>query len=127
DRAHAQLHWINWLIAAMGLALVVISVPLAYLIVYGIFKPIRQLVEATRKIAAGRFDVALEIHRDDTIGELAESFQEMAQQVRRQREDLARANEKLADANVQLGSANQKLAEVNRDLEQKVSDRTAQL
>ncbi|HSV14809.1 MAG TPA: HAMP domain-containing protein, partial [Tepidisphaeraceae bacterium] len=127
DREHAQLRWINWLIAGIGLTLVLISVPVAYILVYGVLKPIRQLVSATREIALGRFNVEIQIDRDDTIGELAESFQDMVNQVRRQREDLAQTNVKLADANGLLGEANQKLAEANRDLEQKVSERTAQL
>ena len=59
----------NWLVAGIGVVMVLISLPVAYLLVYGIFKPIRQLVDATRKIGAGRLDFEVEVHRDDQIGE----------------------------------------------------------
>lgn len=127
DREQAQVRWTNWLVAAIGSAVALVSLPLAWLLVYGIFKPIRQLVEATRRISAGRLDTQVEINRDDLIGDLAASFDEMVRQVRRQREDLADTNGKLADANAQLGRAIEKLGEANRDLEQKVQVRTSQL
>jgi signal transduction histidine kinase len=127
DREQAQLYWVNYLVAGIGVIMVIISLPVAYVLVYGIFKPIRQLVEATRKIGAGRLDFEIDVQRDDLIGELALSFQEMIAKVRHQREDLASANSKLADANEKLGISNQKLSEANAALEQKVQQRTAQL
>jgi signal transduction histidine kinase len=127
DREQAQLSWVNWLVAGIGVVMVVISLPVAYLIVYGIFKPIRQLVDATRKIGAGRLDFEVDVQRDDLIGELAESFSEMVNKIRHQREDLASANSKLADANEKLGISNQKLSEANSALEEKVKQRTSQL
>jgi signal transduction histidine kinase len=127
DREQAQLRWVNWIVAGIGVTVVLLSLPLAYLIVYGIFKPIRHLVDATRKLAMGRLDIKVEVDRDDMIGELAESFRDMVDQLRRQREDLARTNSKLADANEQLGDANKQLADANRGLEEKVLQRTAQL
>ena len=127
DREQAQLYWVNYLVAGIGFIMVLISLPVAYLLVYSIFKPIRQLVDATRKIAAGRLDFEVDVKRDDLIGELAESFSEMVSKVRFQREELASTNSKLADANEQLGISNQKLSEANCELEQKVQQRTAQL
>ncbi len=126
DREQAQLYWVNWIVAGIGLTVVILSLPIAYLLVYGIFKPIRQLVDATRKISIGRLDVRVEIDRDDLIGELANSFDEMVSQVRQQREDLATTNYKLAEANSRLAGANAKLEESNRDLETKVFQRTSQ-
>jgi signal transduction histidine kinase len=127
DREQAQLSWVNWLVAGIGIVMVLISLPIAYLLVYGIFKPIRQLVDATRKIGAGRLDFEVDVQRDDLIGELAMSFKEMVAKIRHQREDLASANSKLADANEKLGISNQKLSEANSALEQKVQQRTSQL
>jgi signal transduction histidine kinase len=127
DREQAQLYWVNWLVAGIGVVMVLISLPVAYLCVYGIFKPIRQLVEATRRVGAGRLDCDLEVQRDDQIGELADSFQDMVFKIRMQREALASANSKLADANEKLAISNQKLSEANTDLEAKIQQRTIQL
>lgn len=127
DREQAQLYWVNWLVAGIGVVMVLISLPVAYLIVYGIFKPIRQLVEATRRVGAGRLDCEVKVHRDDQIGELAEAFGDMVGKIRMQREALASANSKLADANEQLAISNRKLSEANSALEQKVRQRTIQL
>ena len=117
------------------------SLPVAFVLVYGMFKPIRQLVDATRKMAAGRNDFALDTDRRDQIGELSRSFTDMAGRVRRQREALHSSNVQLGEANGRLNNANAalanlnealntanaKLSEANRDLERKVADRTAQL
>jgi signal transduction histidine kinase len=127
DREQAQLYWVNWLVAGIGVVMVLISLPVAYLLVYSIFTPIRQLVDATRKIGAGRLDFEVEVRRDDLIGELADSFKEMVSRIRRHREDLASANSKLADANEKLAISNRKLSEANSALEEKVQQRTAQL
>lgn len=126
-REQAQLNWMNWMVAGIGLVMVLLSLPVAYLSVYGIFKPIRQLVDATRKIGHGKLDFRIDINRDDLIGELAESFQDMVAKVRRQREDLASANNQLADANEKLAISNAKLLEANSALEMKVQQRTVQL
>jgi signal transduction histidine kinase len=127
QQVQASLSWVNWMMLDVGVAVVLLSLPLAFGLVYSIFRPIRQLVGATRKMASGRLDIKLEIHRDDMIGELAHSFEEMVSQVGRQREDLAYANTKLEEANAQLAVTNDQLAHSNLDLEDKVRQRTTQL
>jgi signal transduction histidine kinase len=123
----SQVQYVTWMMAGLGAVIVLVSFPAAYLIVHGIFKPIRELVTATRKIALGQLDFKIGVHRDDMIGELAQAFEDMVIKVRRQREDLALSNRKLADANEKLNSANQQLSEANTALEQKVQQRTVQL
>jgi signal transduction histidine kinase len=127
DREQAQLRRVNYLVVGVGVAAMLLSLPGAYLVVYGIFAPIRQLVAASQQIAAGQLDIRIDIDRSDLIGELARSFETMVGHVRQHRENLAAANTKLADANAQLASANRALEDANRDLEQKVQQRTAQL
>ena len=127
DHEQAQLRYVNILVAGIGVIMLLVSLPVAYVIVFNIFKPIRHLVDATRKISAGRLDFEVKVNRDDLIGDLAESFQEMVIKVRRHREDLALANNQLADANEKLGVSNGKLLEANSELEQKVQQRTVQL
>lgn len=113
SREQTQLQQINYFVIGIGCVWVILSLPLAYLLVHRIFFPIRQLVSATNKIAAGELDTQVAIHRPDIIGTLARSFNEMVKTVKRQQEDLE--------------SANDKLAEANRDLEEKVRQRTSQL
>jgi signal transduction histidine kinase len=112
-REQAALWRINMMVAGIGCAIAVISLPMAYVLVHRIFFPIRQLVDATNKIAAGELETTVAIDRPDVIGTLARSFNEMVNKVRRQQEDLEAANEKLAEA--------------NHELEDKVQQRTAQL
>jgi signal transduction histidine kinase len=118
-----------------------VSLPLVYMLVHRIFHPIRALVDATNRIAAGDLEAEVAVHRPDVIGTLARSFNGMVTKVREQQRELAAANAKLSDANgqleeingqlavanVQLGMANERLAEANRDLEEKVRQRTAQV
>ncbi len=102
----AQLQRINVFVIGIGIVIAGASFPLAYLLVRRIFLPIRQLVEATDRIAGGDLDAQVAIDRPDTIGTLARSFNDMVQRVRGQQ---------------------QALAEANHDLEDKVRQRTAQL
>lgn len=125
----------------IGAVAALVSLPMVYLLVYRIFHPIRTLVAATNRIAAGELDAEVAIYRPDVIGTLARSFNEMVKKVRRQQQDLASANQMLARANEQLAQANEQLARTNqqleganaqlnqsnKDLEQKVRQRTAQL
>jgi signal transduction histidine kinase len=141
DRERAELQLVNAVVAGIGGVTVLLSLPVAYILVYGMFKPIRQLVDATRKMAAGRNDFVLDADRGDQIGELSRSFTDMAGRVRRQREALHasnvqlgeangrlnNANAALANANAALNTANAQLSDVNRDLEKKVAERTGQL
>ena len=127
DHEQAQVQTVTWMIAGVGAIMVLMSLPMVSLIVFGIFKPIRQLVTATRRIGMGRTDFKIDVGRNDLIGELAQSFQEMVTKIQHQREDLALGNRKLAEANDQLNRANRSLSEANGGLEQKVLQRTVQL
>lgn len=54
-------------------------------------RPLRQLKEATEKLATGDFDVALDLKRRDEVGELAQSFDKMAhelKQIEQMRQDF---------------------------------------
>ena len=119
-REQEQLQQIAYYVVGIGFIIAIISLPLAYTLVYRVFQPIRQLVEATLKIAAGDLDTEVAIDRPDIIGTLARSFNEMVERVRTQQEALEEANTQLAYANAQL-------EEVNRGLEENVRQRTAQL
>jgi two-component system nitrogen regulation sensor histidine kinase NtrY len=57
----------------------------------GITEPIGTLANATEDIAAGNFDVNIDIERDDEIGMLVTSFNKMVREVSDSRESLERA------------------------------------
>ena len=129
-----QVARVGHLLVLIGGVAALVSLPLVYVMVHRIFHPIRQLVDATDRIAAGDLDAQVAVNRPDVIGTLARSFNEMVKRVRRQQEELGDANERLAEANKQLADANVRLAEANEqlehanhDLERKVTQRTVQL
>lgn len=97
----------------VGCLIFALSLPVAIAAVYRIFLPIRQLVAATNRIAAGDYSAEVAAERSDEIGMLARSFNEMVRRVRSQQQQLRVANENLAEA--------------NRSLEQKVQRRTSEL
>ncbi len=103
----------TFLVIGIGCVIVMISLPMAYLLVHRIFQPIRELVRVTKKITSGDLDARVAINRTDVIGDLARSFNEMVMWVKMQQQDVE--------------TANQKLAEANRDLEAKIQLRTAQV
>jgi signal transduction histidine kinase len=110
----AQMTRINILAAVLAGFVLFGSLPLVYLLVYGTIKPIRQLVAATNKIAAGGYDTQVDVDRTDLIGTLARSFNEMVKTVKQQQDDLAAANrqleEKVRQRTAQLAAANHRLA-----------------
>jgi signal transduction histidine kinase len=109
----AQLERIAMSGFLIGGTMLMLTLPMAFVLVHRLFGPIRSLVDATARIVAGRLDTRVDVHRDDLIGELAQSFNEMVRWVRQQQSDLAQVNAQLAEA--------------NRDLETRIEQRTAQL
>jgi signal transduction histidine kinase len=114
-REQGLLRDINLLIAIVGALMVVLSLPLSIGIVYRIFQPIRELVAATRRIAAGDLETrVVAIHRRDVTGTLARSFNEMVIKVREQQIELEVANAalemKVRERTAQLEAANKRLS-----------------
>ena len=108
-----QLHAVTKAAASVGGAILLLSIPTAWMIVRRIFLPIRQLVIAAKRIAAGGLDTRVETLRSDIIGDLSRAFNDMVQTITAQQAALCNANQQLADA--------------NHDLEGKVDQRTLQL
>lgn len=122
-----QLNRVGHLFVLIAGISALVSLPLVYGLVRRIFHPIRQLVDATDRIAGGDLGAQVAVNRPDVIGTLARSFNEMVKTIRRQQFELGEANAQLAEANVRLGEANKQLEHANQALEQKVADRTGQL
>jgi len=109
-------HTIIGITAAVVLAGIMLTVPLVRITV----RPIRQLAEGTRRIAAGDLSKRVVAATRDEIGELAESFNQMAvdlekyhkelkqhsrtleERVQRRTQEIERANAELRKAQAQL-------------------------
>ena len=81
-------------IASIGFLLIA---GITYYMIGSITRPIGELVEATRKIAAGRFDQEVTVHSSGELALLAESFNAMLASLRRMRSDLEEWGRTLED------------------------------
>jgi two-component system NtrC family sensor kinase len=68
---------------------------LTFLVHRMVTKPVKQLVQATRKVANGDLDVSITPRTRDEIGHLAKSFDRMIQ-------DLKKAHQEISSWNVEL-------------------------
>ncbi len=79
DRALIPLHRLQRSILLTALIACVIAIIACRIIARMIARPIQELVEGTRRIAAGKFDSPVAIRRRDELGMLADSFNQMSQ------------------------------------------------
>ena len=86
----AALHRAEAAIISCNAFAVLLAIPAVMLIVHRIFEPIRKLVAAADKIAAGELETRVAIYRPDAIGTLARSFNKMAHRVRKQQQSAPR-------------------------------------
>ncbi len=70
------------IIVAVVLILIFTSGMLSLWIYRCVSNPLKKLREATRNIKDGNLDFTLEVHRDDTIGELCADFEEMRKRLK---------------------------------------------
>jgi len=112
-------------IEILGIATAISVAFFAAVISKSILQPIMSLRRATRKIAAGDYDVNVDLHSGDEIGELASDFEKMKESVVSTNINLERlvelrtlelneANKKLSLSNKQLLGANEKLAKQDK-------------
>ncbi len=118
--ADSVLHRVYAVLLTVGCGVLLLTFPAVYALVRRIFLPIRQLVGATKCIAAGDLDAEVAIDRPDVIGTLARAFNEMVQQIKRQRQDLANANHALEDKVIQRTS---QLEMANRRLKSEIAEK----
>lgn len=72
------------IVLAMLLVLTFIfSMILIFLLTRYIVGPVRKLTKATKKIASGNYDIQLDVHRNDEIGQLAKDFSLMAKSLQK--------------------------------------------
>lgn len=89
-----------------GLAAFLLTVLGANLLARKITRPIKNLVEGTRRLSRGDFSYRIPVISGDEIGDLTRSFNHMAEELQRAREQMEEANRRLLQA--------EKLASIGR-------------
>jgi signal transduction histidine kinase len=106
DEALAPYRRLGWMLLALGVVALLLSMLCGALIAHGITRPIQALAEMSRRIEAGDLTHTTEIRSRDEIGELARRFNLM-------REALARSNEileqRVTERTAELSAANREL------------------
>lgn len=86
-----------------GLALIAaIIVGASWFLRRGVLAPIARLQQATRQVAAGKWDYVLDIRGDDEISELSKNFDAMTKALRESFAQFERSNQELAALNEEL-------------------------
>jgi two-component system nitrogen regulation sensor histidine kinase NtrY len=73
---------------AVGAGALFVGLLMALWISARITKPVEELAEGAREVAAGRWDTHIDVHGGDEIGQLAEAFNHMTQTLAAQKERL---------------------------------------
>jgi len=68
----------------------------------GITVPIQELAEGTHRIASGDYDVFIDLHSEDEIGVLVNSFNQMTMDLKNSKLQLEETNRELIRSNVEL-------------------------
>ena len=94
-----------------------------------ITKPLDELSKATLDIAAGNYDAPIDIvtESDNEVGVLSRSFKTMQIKIKQALNQLMRHQEELTVKNRDLELTQTELENLNKHLEEKVSERTAEL
>jgi len=82
---------IQWTGIALGVLGIVVGFALSYYVAGRVTEPIEQLAEGARTVAAGDWDVRLEVHASGEVARLAAAFNAMTHQLVDQRDRLVQA------------------------------------
>lgn len=98
----------------IDVVVVAVASLLAYLITANIVRPIEALSEGARRLASGRFDLALpETGRSDELGLLTRIVNELGRRLARSQRDLESANQRLREQNQSLLATNEVLEQLS--------------
>jgi len=82
ERAHFIAKRAIWSMAIIGIAAVGIGIGFSLLLSNLLTKPVRQMVDATQKIAEGYYDIQISTHSSDELGRLTEEFNSMTKKLK---------------------------------------------
>ena len=83
-----MLSFIRALALLVGGGVILLGLILGWWISARVTRPIEQLAEGAREVAAGHWEARVEVHSRDEIGQLAVAFNDMTRQLAEQRERL---------------------------------------
>lgn len=106
--AHLQV------LAQLGITAVVIVVFLQMLLAFTVLGPIRRLLAATGRVAAGDLDHSVDSGRDDEIGDLAAAFNAMQERLRESRRENLSQLDSLHRAHAELLASRERLVAAER-------------
>jgi signal transduction histidine kinase len=106
-----------------GLTLLTEVMVLGLMLRRHISQPLKQFIEATRKVAGGKFNTQIDTQRNDELGQLGRAFVEMVdevnyhrthleQQIEEQTTTLVQRNEALIASNAQMAQLNDEKIEI---------------
>lgn len=116
----AQIHVNNHITLWLCLLSVAIALLIGSLTARWVTTPLLELNAAAKKIAEGDWQQPIVIHRQDEVGELANSFNQMSQQLQHSFTEMETLNRALL-------SSKDQLAAYNRRLEAEIAERTEAL
>jgi NtrC-family two-component system sensor histidine kinase KinB len=82
DRARYIAKRAIWSMVIIGAAAVAIGLGFSLLLSKILVKPVRQMVEATQKIAEGNYDIQISTHSSDELGRLTDEFNSMTKKLK---------------------------------------------
>ncbi len=82
DRAHYIAKRAIWSMAIIGTVAIVIGLGFSLFLSNLLVRPVREMVEATQKIAEGNYDVQITTHSSDELGRLTDEFNSMTQKLK---------------------------------------------
>jgi signal transduction histidine kinase/ActR/RegA family two-component response regulator len=100
DTAPARALLADWIRISvyLSLALVAAGIVVSMLVAGLALRPLRRLLEGTRRVASGSLDVPVTVRSRDEFGELARSFNEMIHELRRSRRETDEHRHQLEEA-----------------------------
>ena len=91
DRASGTARRWYFITVGLALTLMIVGVAVEFSLSNAIVRPVRQLTEATTRVAAGDLEAAVPVQSADEIGALAAGFNRMAERIRElRRSDLGK-------------------------------------
>jgi methyl-accepting chemotaxis protein len=103
--AHSTYHSTIAFLIVMGVVIMGIAVVLTFTLGRSITAPIAKTVEATEKLAAGRFDIEIVVDRKDEFGDQATAIRTMVEKWRDVVGSIKQASDNVASASVQLSAS----------------------
>ena len=114
NEAYAPLLRGAYMVLGLGLAGSLIGLPVAWVLVRRVTRPLLQLIEAAERVARGDLDISVPVTSETEVGELTARFTEMT---------VASLRMRVAEQE----NVEEQIRQLNHDLEQRVAERVEEL